>query len=36
MLMPLSCEDDWKDYVDVVKSSSVECLEVVVHMGHGL
>jgi hypothetical protein len=33
VLMPLSCADDWKDYVDVVKSSSVRCLEVVVHNG---
>ena len=30
LLMPLSCEDEWKDYVDVVKSSNVSCLEVVV------
>jgi hypothetical protein len=26
----LSCEDEWKNYTEVVKSSSVRCLEVVV------
>jgi hypothetical protein len=26
----MSCEDEWKNYVEVVKSSSVRCLEVVV------
>ena len=31
VLMSLSCADEWKDYVDVVKSSSVRCLEVVVY-----
>ena len=30
VLMCLSCEDEWKNYVEVVKSSSVTCLEVVV------
>jgi hypothetical protein len=33
LLMPLSCEDEWKDYVDVVKSSNIRCLEVVVEKG---
>jgi hypothetical protein len=33
VLMPFSCEDEWKDYKDVVKSSSVRCLEVVVQKG---
>jgi hypothetical protein len=33
VLMPLSYEDEWKDYVDIVKSSSVRCLEVVVQKG---
>jgi hypothetical protein len=33
LLMPLSCEDEWKDYIDVVKSSNVRCLEVVVEKG---
>jgi hypothetical protein len=27
--MSLSCDDEWKNYVEVVKSSSVRCLEVV-------
>jgi hypothetical protein len=31
--MGLSCESDWKNYVEVVKSSSVQCLEVVVDKG---
>jgi hypothetical protein len=31
--MPLSCEDEWKNYIEVVKSSSVMCLEVVVEKG---
>jgi hypothetical protein len=26
----MSCEDEWKNYIEVVKSSSVRCLEVVV------
>jgi hypothetical protein len=30
VLMGLSCEDEWKNYIEVVKSSSVRCLEVVV------
>ena len=30
MLMCLSCEDEWKNYIEVVKSSSVRCLQVVV------
>ena len=33
MLMSLSCEDEWKNYIEVVKSSSVRCLEVVVEKG---
>jgi hypothetical protein len=33
MLMSLSCEDEWKNYVGVIKSSSVTCLEVVVEKG---
>ena len=33
VLMSLSCEDEWKNYVEVVKSSSVRCLEVVVDKG---
>ena len=33
MLMCLSCEDEWKNYVEVVKSSNVRCLEVVVEKG---
>jgi hypothetical protein len=33
LLMPLSCEDEWKDYIDVVKSSNIRCLEVVVEKG---
>jgi hypothetical protein len=33
VLLPLSCEDEWKDYIDVVKSSSVRCLEVMVQKG---
>jgi hypothetical protein len=33
VLMSLSCEDEWKNYVEVVKSSSVRCLEVVVEKG---
>jgi hypothetical protein len=36
LLMPLSCEDEWKDYVDVVKSSNIRCLEVVVEKGSSL
>jgi hypothetical protein len=31
--MCLSCEDEWKNYVEVMKSSSVRCLEVVVDKG---
>jgi hypothetical protein len=31
--MVLSCEDDWKNYIEVVKSSSVRCVEVVVEKG---
>jgi hypothetical protein len=31
--MCLSCDDEWKNYVEVVKSSSVRCLEVVVAKG---
>jgi hypothetical protein len=31
--MALSCEDDWKNYIEVMKSSSVRCLEVVVDKG---
>jgi hypothetical protein len=27
--MCLTCDDEWKNYVEVVKSSSVRCLEVV-------
>ena len=30
VLMALSCEEEWKNYKEVVKSSSVRCLEVVV------
>ena len=33
VLMCLSCEDEWKNYIEVVKSSSVRCLEVVVEKG---
>ena len=33
MLMCLSCEDEWKNYVEIVKSSNVRCLEVVVEKG---
>ena len=33
MLMCLSCKDKWKNYIEVVKSSSVRCLEVVVEKG---
>ena len=29
-LMSLSCEDEWKNYIEVVKSSIVRCLEVIV------
>jgi hypothetical protein len=31
--MPLSCEDEWKNYNEVVKTNSVRCLEVVVEKG---
>jgi len=31
--MPLSCEDEWKNYNEVVKTSGVRCLEVVVEKG---
>jgi hypothetical protein len=31
--MCLSCEDEWKNYIEVVKSSSVRCFEVVVKKG---
>jgi hypothetical protein len=31
--MALSCEDEWKNYIEVMKSSSVRCLEVVVEKG---
>jgi hypothetical protein len=34
--MSLSCEDEWKNYVEVVKSSSVRCLEVIVEKGCSL
>jgi len=30
VLMALSCEEEWKNYKEVVKSGSVKCLEVVV------
>jgi len=30
VFMGLSCEEEWKNYIEVVKSSSVSCLEVVV------
>jgi hypothetical protein len=33
VLMSLSYEDEWKNYIEVVKSSSVTCLEVVVEKG---
>ena len=33
VLMCLSCEDEWKNYIEVVKSSGVRCLEVVVEKG---
>ena len=33
VLMALSCENEWKDYKEVVKTSSVRCLEVVVDKG---
>ena len=33
VLMSLSCEDEWKNYIEVVKSSSVRCLEVIVEKG---
>jgi hypothetical protein len=33
VLMCLSCEDEWMNFIDVVKSSSVRCLEVVVEKG---
>jgi hypothetical protein len=33
MLMSLSCEDEWKNYIRVIKSSSATCLEVVVEKG---
>ena len=33
VLMCLSCEDEWKNYIEVVKSSSVRCWEVVVEKG---
>jgi hypothetical protein len=29
----LSCHDEWKNYVEVVKSSSGRCFEVVVEKG---
>ena len=32
-LMSLSCEDEWKNYKEVVKSSSVRCLEVLWRRG---
>jgi hypothetical protein len=31
--MFLSCEDEWKNYVEVVKSSSVRCLKVAIEKG---
>jgi hypothetical protein len=31
--MALSCEDNWKNYIEVMKSSSVKCFEVVVEKG---
>jgi hypothetical protein len=30
VLMSLSCGDEWKNYIQVVKSSSIRCLEVIV------
>ena len=33
MLMSLSCDDEWKNYVEVVMSSSVRCFEVIVEKG---
>ena len=33
VLMSLSCEDEWKNYVEVINSSSGRCLEVVVEKG---
>jgi hypothetical protein len=33
VLMCLSCDNEWKNYIEVVKSSSVRCLEVVVNKG---
>jgi hypothetical protein len=33
VLMCLTCEDEWKNYIKVVKSSSVRSLEVVVENG---
>jgi len=32
-LMALSCDEEWKNYNEVVKTSSVRCLEVVVEKG---
>jgi hypothetical protein len=31
--MALSCEDEWKNYIEVMKSRSVRCLKVVVEKG---
>jgi len=31
--MALSCDEEWKNYNEVVKTSSVRCLEVVVEKG---
>ena len=31
--MSLSYEDEWKNYVEIVKSSNVRCLEVAVEEG---
>ena len=33
VLMSLSYEDEWKNYVEVVKNSNVRCLEVAVEKG---
>jgi hypothetical protein len=33
VLMALSCEDEWKNYKEVMKSSSVRCLELLWRRG---
>lgn len=33
VLMALSCEEEWKNYKEVVKISSVRCLEIIVDKG---